>query len=276
MNYEPMLARQLNGDIDTYALDSQYVFEQKIDGKRSVVVVENGKATAYNRQGLETSMPSSAANEFDGPAFKGTWVFDGEILGHVYWVFDVIACPGAEGTVTDLRDLALSARRQFLEQVFEQWHPDKVQLVRQEFIDVRKSMLVKKVHDNGGEGVVIKHLSSRYESGVRSHSWLKAKFTETHEVVVTELNRGGKDLAVTIGHYHNGELLEAGGLKIPPKQIDKIQVGSVVEVRYLYATADHKLYQPVFLRRRGDKLPTECTTLDIKYTDRRVLVDATA
>jgi len=267
----PMLARPFEGDVDLYALDCQWVFEQKIDGKRALVHVADRKAVAYNRQGEETGMPDTVHQAFDNKGFDGRWVFDGEILDHVLWVFDVLVCPGPEGSITDLRDLAFSARRQFLDQLFDQWKPEHVKLVRQEHRDVKKSMLIKQVHDSGGEGVVIKHLASKYE-GKRSHNWLKLKFTATHEAVVTNLLRGGKELAVDIGYTHGGVLVEAGGLKIPNRIIDQVKAGTVVEVRYLYATADHKLYQPVFLRIRDDKTPEECTTEGLQYTDRRVLV----
>jgi bifunctional non-homologous end joining protein LigD len=267
----PMLARPFEGDVDTYALNSEWVFEQKIDGKRALVHVNDREAVAYNRQGEETGMPDTVYKAFDHKGFDSQWVFDGEILDHILWVFDVLICPGADGGVTDLRDLAFSARRQFLEGLFDTWDPEHVNLVRQEHVDVKKSMLLKQVHENGGEGVVIKHLASKYE-GKRSHNWLKLKFTKTHEVVVTNLNRGDKDLAVDIGYTHEGELVEAGGLKVPERFIELVEVGTVVEVRYLYATNDHKLYQPVFLRLRDDKKPEECTTEGLQYTDRKVLV----
>jgi len=267
----PMLARPFEGDVDTYALSSDWVFEQKIDGKRALIHVEDHVAVAHNRQGEETGLPDTVAKEFKARGFQGRWVLDGEILDHQLWVFDVLICPGADGTITDLRDLALSQRRQFLEQLFDQWNPIHVKLVRQEHVDVKKSMLLKQVHENGGEGVVIKHLAAKYE-GKRSHNWLKLKFTATHEVVVTNLRRGDKDLAVDIGFAHEGEIVEAGGLKIPEKFIEQVEVGSVVEVRYLYATKDHKLYQPVFMRLRDDKVPEECTTEGLQYTDRKVLL----
>lgn len=273
----PMLARPFEGDVDTYALNSEWVFEQKIDGKRALVHVADREAVAHNRQGEETGMPDTVHRAFDNKGFDGRWVFDGEILDHILWVFDVLVCPGPDGGVTDLRDLALSARRQFLEQLFDQWQPEHVKLVRQEHVDVKKSMLLKQVHDSGGEGVVIKHLASKYE-GRRSHNWLKLKFTATHEVVVSGLRRGDKDLAVDIGYMHRSPGNEgptfrnAGGLKIPEKFIEQVEVGTVVEVRYLYATDDHKLYQPVFLRLRDDKRPDDCTTEGLQYTDRKVLV----
>lgn len=272
MENEPMLARPFEGDVDDFILNSDWVFEQKIDGKRALIEVKDRVPTAYNRKGQETNLPHTIIDAFDNKGFNGYWMFDGEILDHEFWVFDVIACPGANYGVTDLRDLAFSQRRQFLEQLFETWTSKNVKLVRQEFVDVRKSMLLKRIHDEGGEGIVIKNLTGRYQSGKRSDAWLKLKFTATHEVVVTELNPEGKEFAVRVGHIHDGVMIDAGGLKIPERLIEGIRVGDVLEARYLYATEDKKLYQPIFIRKRTDKHPEDCTTEGLQYTNRKVVV----
>jgi len=47
----------------------------------------------------------------------------------------------------------------------------------------------------------------------------------------------------------------------------------VAEVRYLYATADSQLFQPIFVRLRDDKKEKECVRGQLKSTNRGV-VDA--
>jgi bifunctional non-homologous end joining protein LigD len=44
----------------------------------------------------------------------------------------------------------------------------------------------------------------------------------------------------------------------------------VAEVRYLYATDDEQLYQPVFVRLRDDKPATECSRGQLEKTRRDV------
>jgi hypothetical protein len=53
---------------------------------------------------------------------------------------------------------------------------------------------------------------------------------------------------------------DIGGVKIPMKyqQQQKIKVGDVVEIRYLYVGSQGKLYQPIFLRKRLDIDPSSC------------------
>ena len=45
----------------------------------------------------------------------------------------------------------------------------------------------------------------------------------------------------------------------------------VAEVRYLYATDDHQLFQPVFVALRADKLGAACLRDQLVRTDRAVL-----
>jgi ATP-dependent DNA ligase len=47
-------------------------------------------------------------------------------------------------------------------------------------------------------------------------------------------------------------------------------VGSVVTVRYLYATADDRLYQAKYPVLRTDKEPKECTMDQLVYTNKAV------
>jgi ATP-dependent DNA ligase len=44
----------------------------------------------------------------------------------------------------------------------------------------------------------------------------------------------------------------------------------VAEVRYLYATDDEQLFQPVFIRLRDDKAQTECLRSQLEKTRRDV------
>jgi bifunctional non-homologous end joining protein LigD len=44
----------------------------------------------------------------------------------------------------------------------------------------------------------------------------------------------------------------------------------IAEVRYLYATDDEQLYQPVFIRLRDDKLAIECLRSQLEKTRRDV------
>lgn len=94
------------------------------------------------------------------------------------------------------------------------------------------------------------------------------KFVETASFVVTGINRAR---SVTLGLYGNGNgkvsqaLLPAGNVTIPPNQ-DIPQIGSVVEVRFLYAFRESgSIFQPVYLGERDDIPEADCTTTQLKY-----------
>lgn len=68
---------------------------------------------------------------------------------------------------------------------------------------------------SGLEGVMVKHLRSRYEPGVRSYNWIKVKNIRRQEVVVGgwqagQGNRAGKIGSLLIGTY-DGDQLQYGG-----------------------------------------------------------------
>ena len=55
-----------------------------------------------------------------------------------------------------------------------------------------------------------------------------------------------------------------GNVTIPPNHAVPA-TGSVVEVRYLYATPGVTLYQPVYLGERTDVESDECVTAQLKF-----------
>ena len=95
---------------------------------------------------------------------------------------------------------------------------------------------------------------------------LKFKFVETASFIVTSHNDKRR---VTLGLYGTGKesqnLQPAGNVNIPPNQ-DIPQIGSVVEVRYLYAFRESgSIYQPFYLGLRDDIPADECTVDQLKY-----------
>jgi ATP-dependent DNA ligase len=116
---------------------------------------------------------------------------------------------------------------------------------------------------------MIKSVSGGYHPGERTTDSLKAKFTETADCIVLEPRREGK-LSTSVGLFHDGELIDIGSVKMRDEDLDKIKPGDVIEVRYLYATLDYRLYQPVWHGFRDDKSPDECTTEQLKFVNKEV------
>ena len=62
--------------------------QQKFDGRRVIIRVENGKAEGANRKGLIISLPKEVEDTLcDAP----NCVIDGELVGNRYYVFDALS-----------------------------------------------------------------------------------------------------------------------------------------------------------------------------------------
>ena len=71
--------------------------------------------------------------------------------------------------------------------------------------------------------------------------------------------------SVEVSLFQGRSLVSCGNVTIPANH-DIPQVGSVVEVRYLYAYRDSlALYQPVYLGPRDDVDPDECLVSQLKF-----------
>lgn len=239
--------------------------EQKLDGQRYIVSVTNGQVKAFNRGGVEMTIPECIAQDFsDGTFAKGQWMFDGELINKAYYIFDLLRA------VEDLTEFPLATRHLKLEQVFDLWCPEHCHLVPTAKTEQEKANLVVSVVENRAEGIVFKQHASCYVGGKRVTSVVKMKFVDTADCVIMELYREGKPQAVTIGAYDaTGTLTEVSGLKVPENS--GLAVGDVVEVRYLYTSTSNKLTQPVFVRKRTDKTAEECLLTQLRYTSKKLV-----
>ena len=82
-------------EVEQYMLDNDFVMQEKKDGERILIKVENGIATAINKKGLETLIPQSVVDSII--AIKRDIVVDGELLkGEKYCPFDILALDGKD------------------------------------------------------------------------------------------------------------------------------------------------------------------------------------
>lgn len=267
--------------VKQYVQSDEWWVEQKLDGQRFLVLVAEGEITAFNRNGVEMTLPEQIAADFASFKTDDTmWHFDGELVDGEYHIFDVLwAGDTCDGGMTDK---PFEQRRNRLEKIFSFWEPDHCHLVRCAKTETEKADLIVKLERECSEGAVLKKRTATYNvQGKRVKTWLKLKFVQCADVIVMELERGGKPQAVTIGMMQEpsiwvtnhddaaNKLVEVAGCKVPANL--ELEVGDVLEVRYLYATSDNKLTQPIFVRKRTDKQPAECTMNDqLKFSSKVV------
>jgi DNA ligase D-like protein (predicted ligase) len=151
--------------------------------------------------------------------------------------------------------------------------------------------------EKGLEGIMAKRLASTYQPGIRSRDWIKIKKHLTLDLVVGGYIPGhGQRLpffgGLLLGAYDSGKLVFTGkvgsGFSMqeleeissefipsdkspffrPPsiRDVKWLKPELVVEVEALEVSKRKHLRAPVFLRRRHDKLPEECTIDQLRIT----------
>ncbi len=267
--FKPQLANRIKQNkLPKYAEDGLYWWERKLDGVREVLVVEDGNVRSWGRSGSEMAVSRDIHALLSH--LNGRWVFDCERVSGVSWCFDVMVQAGTvdvnEKSPYWKRREALDLIAPTLTQKLETFRVLPTCKTKQE-----KLALFAECKTNHYEGVMVKDSNGLYFPGRRSDSVLKAKFVETIDVVVDEVNRLGKK-SIGISLYENGELVSVGACTVlNDKKRNALNVGDVVEIEYLYAVdGSRKLVQPAFLKKRDDKAATDCDFDQMKFTDKTV------
>ena len=243
-----------------YMRDDNYWMQDKRDGHRRMVrKASDGLIVGVNRRGLTVPLPARLYAELDTVALE-TFVIDGEIEGDRLVVFDLLEADG------DLSSIPYAARfdRLLQELSHARVAPESLQYVMPVptwRTRAEKETGLQHLYDTKAEGVVFKRRDAPYAAG-RSGSHLKFKFTATCSARVRKLNQKrsvGLELLDESGNW-----IAIGNVSVSVRH-DKPSVGSLVEVRYLYATSGQHLYQPVYLGIRDDIREQDCAVSQLKF-----------
>lgn len=305
----PMLAHLARAPFS----DPEWIFEPKLDGYRIITYVKDGKVNLISRRGINVTEKYAPIVPDLSRQPASELVLDGEIIvmdekgrqcfqclqqylksGHrtedarygsfplIYYVFDILYLDGY-----DLRGAALRYRKALLQDILRP--TDKVRLIA--YFEREGEAVYRAAVDNGLEGVLAKHIESKYES-TRSRNWLKVKAMLSDEFViggysVAKKGRAQTFSALLLGYFDaQGKLIFAGHVgsgfdeqtlgelksrldavrtdkcpfsEVPPLNAPTTWVRPelVAEVKFSEWTRDGKLRIPVFVRLREDKPPGE-------------------
>ena len=251
---QPMLLNEV-GDRELLARapDPNWVFQEKYDGNRILLVKRGGDLTSYSRTGRETrALPKPIVAA--ALACPEDFILDGEIVDDTIWAFDLLR--GVEG---DISELPYHRRIVYLGLLFGHSRAG-IRVVETAEKPESKFALFAAVRERGGEGIVLKNANAAYSPG-RPNSGgpaLKYKFVASASVIVASHN---------VKRSVNMKLADGtaiGSVTIPPNRAIP-EIGLVIEVRYLYAHRGGALCQPVYLATRTDVAPSECTAEQLKY-----------
>lgn len=244
-------------DLEGLLRDDHFVLQPKLDGKRVLLLKQDGRFTGINRRGLECGVPLPFLEA--AMRLPGNFLMDGEAVGETFHVFDLL-----EQRDKDLRPLPYKTRLVALLNLLASGHQQAIRWVQTHQGERMKRRLFDELREESAEGVVFKRHTAPYRAG-RPNSGgdqLKFKFVHTASVLVTAIN---DKRSIRIGLMDRGRLIPSGNVSIPPNH-PVPQVGQVAEVRYLYAMpGTGALYQPVWLGLRDDVPASECTRSQLRY-----------
>jgi bifunctional non-homologous end joining protein LigD len=246
----------LNKTIDAqkYIDDNDFFMQEKFDGNRRIIRIEKNVVTSINKKGLEVLSPEEVITPIQ--ALNLDIIVDGELVGEKYYIFDLLYLNG-----NDLKDVDALQRYNKLISL-DLPNIAKAYITKQEkqaAFDLMSQKDVKK------EGVVFKHKDSPYVPG-RPNSGgnqLKYKFYATDTFEVISHNIGKRSINV-ISYTDVGAPYDMGRITIP-ETTPLPEIGSFVEIRYLYCHEGGKLFQTTFLNVREDQDISDCHMREIKF-----------
>ncbi len=233
--------------VDELIADSHWCMQEKKDGFRLLVRKSGHVIEGINRKGMFVGM--STAIEQAILEIGGDFVLDGEGIGDIYWVFDLL-----ELDREDLRDLSVAQRFGKLSLLLEGSSSDGAfRLIPDAWNPSAKRKLFERLKAERAEGVVFKNMAAKYLPGrpTSGGDHLKFKFTATATCQVLAPNEGKRSVALGVYQHPGESLVEIGNVTIPAN-FRIPATGSLVEVRYLYAHVGGSLFQPVYLGERND------------------------
>ena len=237
-------------EAEAYLSSARWCVQEKYDGKRMLVrKTADGKIVAANRKGQRIGLSCQVESQLAD--LPGAFVLDGERVGEVYHVFDLLE--NADG---DWRDMPYAARLVALQRLVggQGGMGGNVLAAPTALGEANKRSLFRHLKQADKEGAVFKDLHAPWTAGRPSSggSQLKCKFWASCSCVVTGVN-AQRSVEVSLSGR------PVGNVTIPPN-FNLPSIGQVVEIRYLYVAGENgSLYQPVYLGERDEIDADDCT-----------------
>ena len=250
-----MLAKSIgpDEDVEYYINNTNFAMSQKLDGERAIIQTKPGTLACWNRSGAVRAVEPSVREAFEG--FPPGWTLDGEVVGKVFYPFDVLSVPQGEDAMS-IAHLPSYKRHAILDGVMARTECEHLIGVRHYTAPAVKKRRFESLLTAGAEGVIFTRLTGVYQPE-RSGTYLKFKFVKDVDCVVIDKTINGRD-NLALGVYDSGSLVEVGHCSALTGDGPNVSVGDVVTVTVLYATRNNRLYQPVKPILRNDKAPNEC------------------
>ncbi|MEI6072936.1 MAG: WGR domain-containing protein [Verrucomicrobiae bacterium] len=255
-NIRPQLLNAVD-DPEPLLKDNGFYLQPKHDGKRLLVLKKGEDITGINRRGIECGIPESI--RMAAMVLPGDFLIDGEAMGEMLHVFDILEVGGS-----DIRAIPYRDRLVKLLNLLASGQQTGIQWVATISGQEPKRRVYDQLRKDNAEGVVFKQIGAPHSPGRPNSggSQFKYKFVETVSIIVHAANA---KRSVQMAVWENGKLVPCGNVTIPADQPIP-EVGDISEIRYLYALrGSGSLFQPVYLGVRDDIAAAECTRDQLKF-----------
>lgn len=232
--------------LEAILADRVHMLQEKHDGERRPVLVENGVVTAMNKEGVVSALPQNLVD--DALLIGGNIRFDGEVIGERYVAFDLLEWNGV-----DLREKPYKERFAKLKEVFGNLHFSGIEVTNSAETPDEKRALFAELKARHAEGAALKRMDAAYTPGrpASGGSQMKFKFEEVCTVRVASRNNK-RSVAVECWENDSDNVIALGSITIPTNY-EIPEVGDIVNVRYLYKYENGSLFQTTYLGGRTDQ-----------------------
>jgi bifunctional non-homologous end joining protein LigD len=276
-----------------------WIYEEKYDGVRVLAYKEDAQVTLMSRNAIDRTERYSVIAQAVARLKPITLLLDGEVAafdkrnvsrfqllqqGQAAVKYAVFDCLYLERK--DMRDKPLSQRREALEKLFREPHPETLLLSRELAADGLKAFAVAQKRKL--EGLVAKNMRSKYVQR-RSQEWLKVKVNHESEFIIGGYTAPGGSRqylgALLLGTYEGRKLRYAGKVgtgfdtemlrqlsgtlkklaqtkspfsdEIRERSVTFVRPKIVAQIAFTEWTSDGRLRHPAFLGLRDDKAAQE-------------------
>jgi hypothetical protein len=232
-----LLTPDVEDNIEQYINSDAWAGQEKMNGKR-ILLKSNIVAVGINKRGLECPIPVELAKAVKK---KFIGVFDGELIGETYHVFDILYTGMDFGTVSHC-EKGLNDRRDLVDFFVRKIDSPFVKRVPLEYGVENKTRLVTLLRKFQKEGVVFKRTNGQYDPGrienLKKALAVKIKFYAEGQFAILKWN--GAKMSVEVAAMEGKDIFSVGNVTIAQKYADQIKVGALLRVKYLYATPGAK------------------------------------
>lgn len=266
--FQPQLLNEVTQEeAEALGDTGHYWIQTKHDGERRGTLCTTQDFIHSNRRGLRVGVAQSVQDALEALKNSGLAEFeiDCEDMSDHLVVFDVLMFDGE-----DIRELPFETRANMLialrdltvQEGLDNIIKVDVPVKAANANDVRQAIL--KSRADGEEGITLKDGREPATAGRPASGGPALKLKNWDNATCRVASASGTKRSIGLELHDNGDWRKVGNCTLPGNH-DFPEVGSLVEIRYLYAYKDGSLFQPTYRGPRTDLEENAASIQQLKY-----------